>query len=103
MLKTMKSKVVAVAAAFVLVSGASVAFGASNAGANLKAWFDAQLGKTVEDTETNYVGYMEGQMDGLGEELEDLKLVASNRIAAYGDSKTANAKTNIEGSAERTC
>ena len=32
-------------------------------------------------------------------ELEDLKIDASNRIAAYGDSKTANAKTNIEGSA----
>ena len=99
MLKTMKSKVVAVAAAFVLVSGASVAFGASDAGSKLKAWFDAQLGQAVEDAETEYVGYMEGKMDDLGEELEDLKFDASNRIVAYGDSKTANAKTNIEGSA----
>ena len=52
MLKTLKGKVIAGVAAVLIVAGGTAAFGASNAGAKLKAWYDGQFGiakAAVED------------------------------------------------------
>jgi len=95
MLKTMKSKVVAVAAAFVLVSGASVAFGASDAGAKLKEWYDAQFGQATVNMEADATAYIDGQKDGLEAEFETLKDNSAKKINDTAVMKTRVASSGI--------
>ena len=91
----MKSKVVAVAAAFVLVSGASIAFGASDAGSKLKEWYDAQFGQASANIETTTDEYFDNHKAAWDIEFNGMKEVATTKINNSRDTQTSKASTNI--------
>ncbi len=95
----MKSKVTAIAAAFVLVSGASVAFGASDAGAKLRTWFDAQFNPTKVVVEKDVKAYLSDEMDSFHNEFNGLISEGVTTIQDTGISETGKAKDGIETAA----
>lgn len=95
MLKTIKGKVIAGVAAVVLISGATAAFGATDAGEKLKEWFETQFGiakTTIEDDTDAY--FTEGY-DGLNDQLGGLKSNATTSINNSADNATKDSKANI--------
>lgn len=95
MLKTIKGKIIAGVAAVVLVSGATAAFGATDAGAKLKEWFEARFGQALANVEADSEAYLVGEMDGLRDQLEGLKPIATTKINASRDKENDKAKANI--------
>ena len=90
MLKTVKGKVIAGTVAVTLFAGAGAAFGASNAGANLKAWYDGQFSNASGQIEEAVASNVEGRINGLVTEYNGLKTGATNSI---NDTKTEESTT----------
>lgn len=88
MLKTVKGKVIAGTVAFGLLSGIGVAFGATDAGAQLKTWYDAQFGKSSDRIAVEIANYGEGKIDGLVAEYNGLKTDAATQISTRGQEVT---------------
>lgn len=96
MFKTVKGKVIAGTMVFGLVTGAGVAFGATDAGTNLKNWYDGQFGKASTNVAGQVAAYAGGKVDGLAVEYNGLKTDATNSINAKGVAQAGVANENIE-------
>lgn len=95
MLKTIKGKVIAGVAAVVLISGATTAFGATDAGGKLKEWFEAQFGIAKAEVEDNTEAHFTEGFDGLNDQLDGLKTGATTKINTSRDNSTNASKANI--------
>lgn len=84
MIKTLKGKVIAGTVAVTLVAGSGVAFGASDAGVKIRAWYDGQFNIASSNVNTSY-----GEQKNLG--IGDFK----GSVAAL----KSGAKESIEGNA----
>jgi len=69
----LKGKIAAGIVVAGVVSGSSFAFANTDAGENLKAWYDGMFGQSVETMEGDTSEYIEDQLPGLNEEYEALK------------------------------
>ncbi|QTD40818.1 hypothetical protein [Sporosarcina sp. Te-1] len=85
MLKKAKGKVIAGTLVVGLVAGGGAVLGATDAGANLKAWYDAQFGKANEKITTEVANYGNSKIDGLLTEYNGLKADATSRIDSKGE------------------
>ncbi|WP_144510797.1 hypothetical protein [Bacillus sp. FJAT-22090] len=95
MIKTVKGKVIAGTVAVTLFAGSGVAFGASDAGIKIKAWYDVQFGKTSANVETNYQAYQKDKLDGFATEVKDLKENATKKIDEGAAKQIADKSKNI--------
>ena len=95
----MKSKVIAVITAFVFVSGASVAFGASDAGAKLKDWYDKQFGITKANVEVQATDHLNSGFDGLGNKYDTLVTEGTDDLTNTGAEQAKESTGNIEKTA----
>lgn len=101
MIKTVKGKVIAGTLAFGLVAGGGVALGATDAGTNLKNWYDAQFGGATTDVRNEVAAHALGKVDGLTTEYNGLKTAATTSINTTGEMATAVGTSKInEQSAE---
>lgn len=96
MIKTIKGKVIAGTVAVTLFAGAGVAFGASDAGTNLKAWYDGQFKQASADVGVQVATYAGSKVDGLTKEYNGLKTEATNSINKQGEFVTGVAQDNID-------
>ncbi|MBU0905136.1 MAG: hypothetical protein KKF57_08055 [Firmicutes bacterium] len=96
MLKTVKGKVIAGTVTAVLVSGAGVAFGASNAGDKLEAWYDGQFGQASSNIERDVAANVNSRINGLATEYNGLKSAAGTSISTDGTSAYTTASGNID-------
>ena len=96
MLKTVKGKVIAGTVTAVLVSGAGVAFGASNAGAKLEAWYDGKFDVASENIERDVAANVQGRINGLVTEYNGVKSAAGTSISGDGTSAYNTASGNID-------
>lgn len=99
MLKTVKGKVVAGTVAFGLLSGIGVVFGATDAGTNLKNWYNAQFGNSSNQIVEEVSDYGLGKIDGLVAEYDGLKADATNRINDAGKVGTDATNKNVDNRA----
>lgn len=76
-LGTLKGKLVAGALAVVVLASAGVAYASTDAGANLKQWYDGMFSTTVDNVEAQTDAYKDSKLPGLAEEYEGLKSDAS--------------------------
>lgn len=100
MIKTLKGKVIAGAVAVGLLSSAGVAFGASDAGANLKAWYDGQFGQASTKVNSDSDAYLNNGLDGLQGEVDGLKTDSTNKIFGSRDTEVASSTANIDKQAK---
>ncbi|WP_338655126.1 hypothetical protein V6B14_03275 [Sporosarcina psychrophila] len=96
MIKTVKGKVLAGTLAFGLVAGTGVAFGATDAGTNLKAWYDGQFGKASTNVTEQVASYAGSKVEGLAIEYNGLKTDATNSINEKGEFVAGVANKNID-------
>lgn len=96
MLKTIKGKVIAGVVTIGLVSGATVAFGATDAGAKLKAWYDVQFGQAAANVESDYTDYQKDKFEGFDKKYSELKEYATANINEVADSSTLKTSKNID-------
>lgn len=96
MLKTIKGKVIAGTVSVVLLSSAGAAFANSNAGANLKNWYDGQFGVATSNIVGDVENNVSGRINGLATEYEGLKTAAGTSISTDGANATTLASGNID-------
>ncbi|TQR21677.1 hypothetical protein [Psychrobacillus vulpis] len=96
MIKTVKGKIIAGTLVITLASGAGVAFGASGAGENLKAWFDTQFNGAKADMENEITEYANGKKEDLKTEFNELKVGATTKINSSEETARTTANTNID-------
>ncbi|KAA0955553.1 hypothetical protein FQ087_13160 [Sporosarcina sp. ANT_H38] len=96
MIKTVKGKVIAGVLAVGLVSGGGVALGATDAGANLKLWYDGQFGKASTEVTSQVTSYASSKAEGLLTEYNGLKTDATDSINAKGEFVAGVANKNID-------
>ena len=80
MLKTIKGKVIAGTVSLALLSSAGVAFANSDAGANLKTWYDVQFGVAKSDIRTDVGSYVGENVQGWATEYVGLRAAAGTSI-----------------------
>ncbi|MDF2067309.1 hypothetical protein [Bacillus sp. Cr_A10] len=100
MIKTVKGKVVAGTVAVTLFAGAGVAFGASDAGTKLKAWYDGQFNSASSQIEANVASNVNGRINGLVTEYNGLKKGATDSINQTKNSESADKKQKISKEAQ---
>jgi len=96
MMKTVKGKVIAGTVAVTLFAGAGAAFGASDAGLNLKNWYNAQFTSSSGEVNKQVADYAGSKVDGLTTEYNKIKSDAGDKIEDKGDFVTGVASENIE-------
>jgi hypothetical protein len=84
----LKGKIAAGVLVVGVVSGSSFAFANSDAGENLRAWYDNMLGQSVETIEADTEGYIDDQVPGLFDEYETLKEEAGIDIDLTRETET---------------
>ncbi|MFA1821917.1 hypothetical protein ACDX78_17330 [Virgibacillus oceani] len=72
-LGSLKGKIIAGTLVVGVVSGSSFAFANTDAGENLRAWYDDMFGQSVDTIEADTEAYMDDQVPGLIDEYEALK------------------------------
>jgi hypothetical protein len=92
---SMKKKLIVGVAAFGLVSGAGVAFAASDAGGELQSWYNAKFNTAKTDSRNAVIGYAVGQAGALTNEFNGLKNGAKADIAAAGTTEQGRASGEI--------
>ena len=88
--KTLKGKIISIGLAIVVVWSAGAVFASTNAGEQLRAWYDSLFNQTVAEIETDTEAYMESRLPQLQAEYDQLKEQAGididlNRELATGD------------------
>ncbi|MER2007057.1 MAG: hypothetical protein ABS939_06355 [Psychrobacillus sp.] len=96
MMKTVKGKVVAGTLALTLFAGAGVAFGASDAGTNLKNWYNSQFAKSTAQIISNTEKDVKERINGLASEYEDLKADASGSIEKTQNDESKDKSNEID-------
>ncbi|WP_042146823.1 hypothetical protein [Paucisalibacillus sp. EB02] len=71
--KSLKKKIIAGVVAVGVISGSGVAFANTDAGANLRAWYEGMFGQTVSSIEEEVTAYGESRLPALQAEYEALK------------------------------
>lgn len=94
MIKTVKGKVITGVTAFALISGGAV-FAGTDAGSNLKAWYDGQFGQSSAKVATDSAKYAKDKVPGLYSEYNGLKNQGTGYINTAGTEKTAEGTANI--------
>lgn len=89
MIKTLKGKVIAGTVAVTLVAGSGVAFGASDAGVKIRAWYDGQFNTASSNVNTSY-----GEQKNLG--IGDFKGSVATLKSGAKESIEGNAGEQIE-------
>src|SRR5699024_7110080 len=72
-LGSLKGKVAAGVLVVGVVSGSGLAFANTDAGENLRAWYDDMFGQSVQTIEDDTSAYIDDQMPDLYDEYEALK------------------------------
>ena len=80
MLKTIKGKVIAGTVSVALLSSAGVAFANSDAGVNLKNWYDGQFGLAKSDIRSDVESHVTGEINGWANEYVSLRTAAGTSI-----------------------
>lgn len=94
MIKTVKGKVITGVTAFALISGGAVMAG-SDAGMNLKEWYDGKFGESSAKVATDSANYAKGKAGSLYAEYDGLKKEGTGFIKTAGTDKTAEGTANI--------
>ncbi|MFD2044763.1 hypothetical protein ACFSTA_07590 [Ornithinibacillus salinisoli] len=87
-LGTMKGKIVAGVLVAGVISGTGVAFANTDAGENLRQWYNGMFNQTVDNIEGEVTEYGESRMPELMEEYEGLKSEAELEIDLTRDMET---------------
>lgn len=95
MMKTIKGKVITGAAVFAVLTGGAAAFASTDAGANLKSWYDGQFNKSATNVVENSVDYASDQVPGLAKEYNGLKKDATRSINNTKNSEIDDANSEI--------
>lgn len=98
---TFKGKVIAILLIVGVVTGAGAVFAATNAGDQLKNWYDGMFNQTVENVETDVEAYSNDVAAELAEEYEAMKEVAGididlGREFATGESLESIVEAKLE-------
>lgn len=96
MIKTVKGKVIAGVVTVGLLSGGGAAFGATDAGAGLKGWFDGQFKKSEKTIAADTLSHSIAGFAGFAGDVKDLKTGATTDINGTRDTKTGNATAGID-------
>lgn len=100
MIKTVKGKVIAGTLVFGLVTGGGVAFGATDAGAKLKTWYDGQFGQVSTKVISDSDAYLKKGLDGLQGEVDGLKTESTNKIFKTKDDEVASSTAKLDKKAK---
>ncbi|WP_144510798.1 hypothetical protein [Bacillus sp. FJAT-22090] len=95
MKKTVKRKVIAGTVVVGLLSGTGVAFGATDAGAGLKSWYDSQFRKASIEVATTTGKHSVEKFLEFGKETQNLKEDATTDINTTRDFATTTATDSI--------
>ena len=95
LIKTVKGKVIAGVMAVALVSGGGAALGATDAGAGLKSWYDAQFKKSEKTIAADTLQHSAAGFKGFSEEVQKLKSGATTSINETRDKETTDATGRI--------
>lgn len=71
--KSLKTKIIAGVVAVGVISGSGVTFANTDAGSNLRAWYEGMFGQTVSSIEADVTAYGESKLPELQAEYEALK------------------------------
>lgn len=93
--KTVKRKVIAGAVVVGLISTTGVAFGATDAGAGLKGWYDAQFKKSNTEVAIESTKHSAQKLLEFNNETKALKEGATESINGTRNTETEAAKTSI--------
>jgi hypothetical protein len=74
--KGLKNKLLIGAVAVGIISGSGIAFANTDAGQQLRTWYEGQFGQTVQNVEAEVQAYGESKLPELQEEYEQLKVEA---------------------------
>lgn len=96
MLKTVKSKVIAGVATVGLLTGGGVALGATDAGVQLKGWFDSKFSIATTGVINDTTNYASSKVGGLTAEYNGLKANATSKINDKGKRATTDANNSID-------
>lgn len=96
MLKTVKSKVIAGVATVGLLTGGGVALGATDAGVQLKGWFDSKFAIATTGVIKDTTSYANSKVPGLAAEYNGLKVDATSKINAKGEFVTGVTNESID-------
>ncbi|MER2078250.1 hypothetical protein [Psychrobacillus psychrotolerans] len=96
MMKTVKGKVIAGTVAVTLFAGVGAAFGASDAGLNLKNWYKTQFTSSSGEVNKQVADYAGSKVDGLTKEYNTIKTDAGASINEKGGFVTEVASGNID-------
>ena len=96
MLKTMKSKVIAGAVTVGLLSGGGVVLGATDAGAQIKDWYDAKFSVASQNVTTDSYNYASSKVPGLAAEYQGFKNNTSNKLKLKGEDQAKVSSDLIE-------
>jgi len=96
MLKTIKGKVIAGTVSVALLSSAGVAFANSDAGTNLKNWYDGQFGQSTSNVVSDVEDHVAGEINGWANEYVGLRTAAGTSIGNDRDAAKELASTNID-------
>jgi len=96
MMKTVKGKVIAGTLAVTLFAGAGAAFGASDAGLNLKNWYKAQFTTATGDVNEQVANYGATKAGEVLKEYNTIKTDAGDKIEDKGEFVAGVASDNID-------
>jgi hypothetical protein len=94
-LKTVKGKIAAGTVAVALVSGMGAAFANTDAGTNLKNWYDGQFNSSVAKVNNDSLSYANGKVGALNSEYNTLKSGAVSSINSTRDTEISGTTTDI--------
>ena len=101
MKKTIKRKVVAGAVAVAFLSSTGVAFGATDAGAGIKSWYDSQFRKATTEVAFETAKHSINKFGELKSATTGLKQEASTDINSTRDTATTNATDGIKAESKK--
>lgn len=96
MMKTVKGKVIAGTVAVTLFAGAGAAFGASDAGLNLKNWYKAQFTSSSNEVNKQVAEYAGSKVEEITTEYNTIKSDAGDSINEKGEFAAGVASDNID-------
>ncbi|MDY0404876.1 hypothetical protein P5G51_005210 [Virgibacillus sp. 179-BFC.A HS] len=94
-LNTTKKKVVAGVTCFTLVASGGFVFAGTDAGAQLKAWYNKQFNNAVDDATADVTDYYNKAVDKQTDWYQKTKKDTTDEVAASGDGQTFLAEKEI--------